>query len=634
MDRVRWYFDQLVTDGELNLAFDQVEQADQNLASDLGLLGIISGAVAVPHQPLADLSVDLTAPGRAYDRAGRRVFLPAPVTVNLAVDSTGIPTDVVVPGQERWLSIFLRFLRVEHDPRTDGNSQQVNFRQDQGAEVVVRQGAEAPGGGAARPPLDPAAVLVCDVRRTSGQTQVVAADIDTTRRQDVVMAMAAAVGAQPGLWHTLQPVVPTVQASLDAADLVLTEHLMASARRHTAAHIDATAPGYLTETTVQGLLAELVAALSSSAAGSPGASRVGADAVAAAPHSLAPGTVDSQLQQLLGHVNAHLVAPVAAHAATAVAAAPHAYVQGTNVQAQLEEVVADLATSAGGQAGASRVGLAPITGSPIDLPAQTVQGAIETLLGGLNNHLAAAVAAHAASAIAFADTPSRYVANNAEAALDEVMRGFEADHVRPNQGTQNAGWHRTIRQPVMSLTGRALLWESRGAGNNAVFRMYAVFNGVQLTINAEATDTGWRKDAAALDATSFELNQSLLLVQSQTGPQVFSIWPRAWRLVLSGQVSSGWEVAGQVTESGRLSCEATNTATTGRTVTMGGTVNLRSRLLGPPSSITLQVLETSAGFVGTPTINNIDRDGFAFQSSQFLAAGAHGRWVGRYTVTA
>ncbi len=634
MDRVRWFFDQLVQDGEMNLAFDQVEQADRNLASDLGLLGIISGAVAVPHQPLPDLSIDLTAPGRAYDRAGRRVYLPAQVTVNLAVDSTGVPTEVVVPGQERWLSVFLRFIRVEHDPRTDGNSQQVNFRQDEGAEVVVRQGAEGPAGGAGRPPLDPTAVLICDVRRTPGQTQIVAGDIETTRRQDVVIAAASAIAAQPGLWQTLQPIVPTVQASLDAADQVLTEHLAGSARRHHAAHIEATAPGFLSQTNVQGLLVELVAALVSSAAGTPGASRVGADAVVAAPHALSTGTVDGQLQQLLGHVNAHVAAPSGAHAATAIAAAPHAYVQGQNVQSQLEEIVADLAISTAGQAGASRIGLSSIAGIPVDLPAQDVQSAVATLLGALNGHLSAAVAAHFASVIAFADVPNRYASNNSEAALDEVMRGFEADHVRPNQGTQTAGWHRTIRQPIMSLTGRALLWESRGAGNNAVFRMYGVFNGVQLTVNAEATDTGWRKDAAALDAVSFQLEQGTLIVMSQTGPQTFLGWTRAWYLVLSGQASSTWLVSGSITERGRLSCEATNTATTGRTVTMGGTVCLRSQLFGPPSSITLQAIETSPGFVGMPAIGNIDRDGFTFQSSQFLAAGAHGRWVGRYNVAA
>lgn len=634
MDRVRWFFDQLVQDSEMNLAFDQVEQADRNLATDLGLLGIISGAVAVPHQPLPDLSIDLTAPGRAYDRAGRRVYLPAQVTVNLSVDSTGVPTEVLVPGQERWLSVFLRFIRVEHDPRTDGNSQQVNFRQDEGAEVVVRQAAEGPAGGAGRPPLDPTAVLICDVRRTPGQTQVIAADIDTTRRQDVVIAAASAVAAQPGLWQTLQPIVPTVQASLDAADQVLTEHLAGSARRHQAVHIEATAPGFLTQTNVQGLLVELVTGLASSAAGTPGASRVGADAVVAAPHALSPGTVDGQLQQLLGHVNAHVAAPSGAHAATAIAAAPHAYIQGQNVQSQLEEIVADLATSSPGQAGASRVGLSPIAGSPVDLPAQNVQSAVATLLGALNVHLAAAVGAHPASAIAFADALNRYTATNAEAALDEVMRGFEADHVRPDQGTQTAGWHRTIRQPIMSVTGRALLWESRGAGNNAVFRMYSVFNGVQLTVNAEATNTGWRKDAPAFDSVSFQIDQTTLQVMFHTGPQTFSTWLRFWRLVLTGSGSSGWEVFGQVTEAGRLGCEATNTATIGRTVTMGGTVNLRSRLLGPPSSITLSPIETSPGFVGTPSIANIDRDGFTYQSSQFLAAGAHGRWVGRYVVSA
>jgi hypothetical protein len=107
-----------------------------------------------------------------------------------------------------------------------------------------------------------------------------------------------------------------------------------------------------------------------------------------------------------------------------------------------------------------------------------------------------------------------------------------------------------------------------------------------------------------------------------------------WRVVLTANGSSGWEALGEAAEMGRLSCEATNTATTGRTVTMGGSVNLRSPMLGPPSSITLSAIESSPGFASAPAIRHVDRFGFTFQSSQFLAGGAHGRWVGRYTAFA
>ena len=123
MDRLRFFYDELVTDADMNLAFDQVEEADQRLASDLGVRGIISGAVALPHQPLAALSIDLTAPGRAYDLAGRRIFLGGPATVDLRFDNDGTPTDVSAPGVERWLSVFVRFARVEYDPRTGRKGQ-------------------------------------------------------------------------------------------------------------------------------------------------------------------------------------------------------------------------------------------------------------------------------------------------------------------------------------------------------------------------------------------------------------------------------------------------------------------------------------------------------------------------------
>ena len=37
--------------------------------ADLGVFGIISGAEPTPHVPVADLTIDFTAPARAYDRA-------------------------------------------------------------------------------------------------------------------------------------------------------------------------------------------------------------------------------------------------------------------------------------------------------------------------------------------------------------------------------------------------------------------------------------------------------------------------------------------------------------------------------------------------------------------------------------
>jgi hypothetical protein len=59
------------TEAGLDLGFALLEQADRDLTTDIGVYGVISGGFPTPHAPVADLSIDLTTPGRAYDRLGQ-----------------------------------------------------------------------------------------------------------------------------------------------------------------------------------------------------------------------------------------------------------------------------------------------------------------------------------------------------------------------------------------------------------------------------------------------------------------------------------------------------------------------------------------------------------------------------------
>jgi hypothetical protein len=93
-----------------------------------------------------------------------------------------------------------------------------NFRQDEHFQVLVRQAAEGPIGSAQKVPLVQDEVLVCDIRRTAGQTQIIEADIDLERRQAFVFAEGTAVEVSPGSWQILAPVVNTVQSTFDAVD--------------------------------------------------------------------------------------------------------------------------------------------------------------------------------------------------------------------------------------------------------------------------------------------------------------------------------------------------------------------------------------------------------------------------------
>lgn len=637
MNKLRWHWDQVVTDGEMNLAFDQVEAADHALASDLGLHGILAGAVVVPRTPLPSLGVTLTGPSRAYDHRGRRVVLPAAVDVPLDVDTAGVPTEVASAGHERWVSISLRFLRVAYEPRTDGNSQQVLFRQDEGAEVIVRMGAEAPAGVAVPPPLDPEALLVCDVRRVHGQAQIVATDLVTARRQAFVLAPAASLGVEPGLWQLLVPAAPTVQAALDAADLALAQHVTGQGLRHPAHHVDIQAPAWLSAPTVQAVVDELVAGLAAQGVGAAGASRVGAAAVAGVPGVLAAGTVQGQLAALLGQLNTHVGAAAAAHAASAVGFVPGGSLAATNVQAAFEEVLADLRSAAVAAPGATLVGNAELAGAPVTLPAGSVAAQLGRLLASHNTHVSAPAGAHPATAVAVADAADRFLADTVEGALAELMAGYSAEHLRPAvSGASALGWHRAIHQPPMGIGATTLVWQSQGSGIPSTFRVYTTPDGVVFTVNAawNLTTSAWEKDAAAGASVALLLNQTALQLQFHTGAAAFAAWPRVWRILMSGATGgSAFEVLGQVTETGRCSCEGTNTATIARSMTLGGTVNLRSRLIGAPSSVTLATTEATA-FVGTPVLVGADRDGFAFESTQLAAAGAHVRWRGRYTVVA
>lgn len=317
-DRLDFYFRQRVTEAELDLAFEQLERADRDLAADIGLRGVVTGAAAVPHSPLPDLTIDLVAPARAYDQAGQRIAFGVDQSVDCSIDHVGLPTEVPTAGQERWLGVFLRFERLLSDERTDGNSRRVFFRRDESFVIVVRQGPAAPAGSAAPVALRPDELLVCDVLRREGQTQILAADIDSSRREAFVFASGDAVQVRSGLWRTLVPVLNTAQAAFDEVDAELTEHFAGTARRHGAAHVDIPPRGFVTGTTVEQAVHGIVDGLAAVASGSAGATRVGADAVPGSPHGLAPGTVRSQLELLLGFLNAHEGATSGAHPARAI----------------------------------------------------------------------------------------------------------------------------------------------------------------------------------------------------------------------------------------------------------------------------------------------------------------------------
>ena len=386
-DRTDFFFRQRVTEAELDLAFELLERADRNLAADIGVFGIVSGAEPTPHAPIADLTIDLTAPARAYDRAGRRIAYGTGQRVDCSVDLAGVPTEVLTPGNERWVGVFLKFDRQLSDPRTDGNGQLVYFRRDEGFEVVVRQGPDAAVGSATRLPMPEDELLVCEVRRPFGQTQILAEHIDVSRRQAFIFASGSSVAVQPGFWSYLDPVVPTVQSVLDQVDADLGGHLRGERLRHPATDVDFEAPADIQGDNVQTALTDLVSKLVSTV-GNAGAGFVRNGSLPGLPNSLTAGSVRSQLASLLSWLNSHLAATGGAHVAVAISATPHEHISATNVQTQLQEIVADYKSNIVSQ-GVSLIGSASIAaGTVFGLTNGTLRSQLVALVNRLNQHVA------------------------------------------------------------------------------------------------------------------------------------------------------------------------------------------------------------------------------------------------------
>jgi hypothetical protein len=483
-DRVDYYFRQRVTEAELDLGFELLERADRNLAADIGVYGVVGGAVPTQHAPIADLTIDLTAPGRAYDRLGQRIFFGSGQTVNLAVDSTGIPTDVSTVGQERWIGVFVRFHRLLSDPRTDGNSQQVFFRRDESFQVVVRQGAQAAAGSAPKVALVDDELLLCDVRRSAGQTQILSMDIDISRRQAFLFAQGTAVGVVAGLWKALTKTATSVQAALDAVDTLFFGHFGATANRHAAQDVDYPPHGFITSKTVRGALDELVDDLSSTDAAGPGGSKIGVDALTGIPNALAAGSIRGHISQLLAWLNAHVGAAVNAHAASAIGATPHSFVASTSVQAQLQELGTDLQSAAPGQGG-SLIGSQALGGSPRAVTATNVHDQLVATLTHVNAHIGSG------------DHDGRYlrrVFSNAQnyAAGEQkdlgAMPGGSVDELSVKYSTvDGSGTAQDPRYGAGVYTWSIQAWISKGTGGHLFVKNTA---GVPLYIAIDAFKVG------------------------------------------------------------------------------------------------------------------------------------------------
>jgi hypothetical protein len=301
--RFDFYFKQPVTESELDGAFDALEVAQRQLIADQSLYGIAAGGVLTQTSP-ASLVVAASGPCFAYDQQGQRLYFPGPTqAVNVATDSNNVSTAVSSAANEKWISIFVRFKRVNTDKRVDGNSIDVWFRRDESYEIVVVAGAEAVT--ATRPGLDPSMILLGDVRLTFGQLSVTNASIDITRRQDtyVLNGPVGGLSVRAGSAHDV------VLAMLSA----LNNHIIGipGVPAHPATAISTVAgPAWLDAKTnpaadVQTQISKIVTDLNGVSNVDDGASKVGVRAKTLANFAYGAGSVRAALEAAATAISAN-----------------------------------------------------------------------------------------------------------------------------------------------------------------------------------------------------------------------------------------------------------------------------------------------------------------------------------------
>lgn len=185
MNKFNWYFKQLVTEGHMDTAFDNAEQADRDITSDFGFLGITVGIDVTAGTGAKEL--DVTA-GTAYDSSGRRCRLPAPETVTVATDVDGAPITNPGVGNELWVGLFIRFKLELSNPATDGGGAEVQFNVDEGYELILRQGSEVGAGLGVPPAAGPGEIRCMDIRLDNATSVFGPGNLDDTDRQFAFIA--------------------------------------------------------------------------------------------------------------------------------------------------------------------------------------------------------------------------------------------------------------------------------------------------------------------------------------------------------------------------------------------------------------------------------------------------------------
>lgn len=379
MQRYDFFFRQKVEEGELDAAFQAVEDAINRGFTDLDTTGIVAG-LDVVQQVSPNLTVQVQGPGVAYDQTGQRIAIAATQNVNCAVDENALSTAVIGIGNKKWLSIFIEFDRTLSNPRLDGNASTVYYDRAESFVLNVAAGAEAVS--PTRPALRSDQILLADVLIAYGQTTIVNGDISTTRREEAFVV-------------TDTPRSILARTALAAMTQLLgyyNDHVLGSADNHPATAIayaggaawadGATNPATTVEAQLDKIVSDLAAAT--------GAKKLGLEALAAwADGATNPaGTLHAFLSSMVTRLAATTTSDSGAQKVGIDALGNWA--NGTTnpsgtLRAVVAKVVADLA-SIGSDSGAHKIGINALSNwadSTASVAAGTLRAGIDKIVTDL-----------------------------------------------------------------------------------------------------------------------------------------------------------------------------------------------------------------------------------------------------------
>lgn len=168
MDRSDFYYRQIVTQAEMDQAFDDVANGLGHRATDQDTWGVVSGYVVFENSP-NDLWINISS-GVAYDDDGNRI--PNTISISQVLLSSLVPT---TPGESRYVRMLVSHTRDLQDPRLDGNNDPVDYRQldDHQISYVFGAASSTP----AKPSKPAGCVSLAMVILSYGQTAIDDGDI-------------------------------------------------------------------------------------------------------------------------------------------------------------------------------------------------------------------------------------------------------------------------------------------------------------------------------------------------------------------------------------------------------------------------------------------------------------------------